>query len=65
MNTELEYIDYLIKNKEKIDSKLLEMYFLGELYFEILIEYIKPTEYDVLSYKNFLEYKKIYNFLGD
>lgn len=59
MNTEREYINYLIQNKDNIDTNLLDMYFLGKMDFEVLIEAIDTTLYPVLSYKNFIKHKKI------
>jgi hypothetical protein len=63
MNTEKEYINYLIKNKSKIDTHFLDIYFLGEIDFERLIEAIDTTQYSVMSYKNFIKHKKINNLL--
>ena len=64
MNLEREYIDYLIENVKSIDTKVLDSYFLDEIDFDSLIESIDVTEYDVLSYKNFVKSKKIDDLLS-
>jgi hypothetical protein len=58
MDYEKEYIKYLIENVNKIDTKLLDLYFLNEIEFDILIESIDVTKFDIMSFNTFVKSKK-------
>jgi hypothetical protein len=64
MNYEKEYIKYLIDNVDEIDTGLLDLYFLNEIDFTRLIEYINVTEHNVMSFNTFVKSKKIDNLFS-
>ena len=63
MDYEKQYVDYLIKNIENIDTDVLDDYFLDKVDFTSLIESIGVGD-DLLSFNTFVKSKKIDNLLG-
>jgi hypothetical protein len=64
MNYEKEYIDYLISNKEKIKTDILDSYFYNKITFEEVLEKLDTTKMDILSYEKFVKEIKIKEILG-
>jgi hypothetical protein len=61
---EKEYINYLIENKNvELVSSLLDSYFLDQIDFEELTDFICSVN-DVLTYRSFVKSKKIDDLLG-
>lgn len=62
---EKEYINYLIENKNEIDSFLLEDYFLNKIDFEDLIKVIDEYSDIILTYYEFIKKAKISDILNN
>lgn len=56
-NYQDKYVKYLTENIDKIDSNILESYYLDKINFQELIKMTR--NFDIISYKNFKKSKDI------